>query len=56
MDDLKLSHKDPKVVGKMIEHLKSLYEELPNGEIKRMVVQRGKELDYLGMNFDFKEK
>ena len=41
----------------MIEHLKSSYEKLPNGEIKRMtVVQRGKELDYLGMNFNFQGK
>ena len=53
VDDLKLSHKDPKVVDEMIEHLRSLYEELPNGEIKKMTVQRGKSLDYLGMNFNF---
>ena len=25
-------------------------------KIKRMTVQRGKELDYLGMNFNFQEK
>ena len=56
VDDLKLSHKDPKVVGKMIKHRKSLYKELPNGEFKRMTVQRGKNLDYLGMHFDFQEK
>ena len=42
VDDLKLSHKDPEVVGEMIEHLKSLYKELPNGEIKMMTVKRGK--------------
>ena len=53
VDDLKLSHKDPRVVTEMIEHLKSLYEELPNGEVKRMTVQRGRSLDYLGMKFDF---
>lgn len=40
----------------MIEHLKSLYKELPNGGIKRMIVRGGKELDYLGMNFNFQEK
>ena len=27
--------------------------ELPNGTIKKMIVQRGKRLDYLGMNFNF---
>ena len=34
MDDLKLIHNDLKKVTKMIFHLRSLYEELPNGEIK----------------------
>ena len=28
VDDLKLSHKDPKVVDEMVQHLRNLYEEL----------------------------
>lgn len=44
MDDLKLSHKGSDVVGEMIEYLKSLYEELPNGKIKRMTVERGRKV------------
>ena len=31
VDDLKLSHKDPKVVSEMIAYLKGLYEKLPSG-------------------------
>ena len=42
VDDLKLSHKNPRVVTKMINHLRKLYERLPNGEVKKMSVQRGK--------------
>ena len=56
VDDLKLSHKNPHVVSKMINHLKKLYERLPNGEVKHMTVQRGKSLNYLGMNFDLSTK
>ena len=40
----------------MINHLKKLYERLPNGEVKHMTVQRGKILNYLGMNFDLSTK
>lgn len=36
----------------MIKHLKGLHNRLPNGEIKNMGVERGKNLNYLGMNFD----
>ena len=56
VDDLKMSHKNPHVVTKMINHLKKLYERLSNGEIKHMTVQRGKSLNYLGMNFDLKTR
>ena len=38
VDDLKLSHKDPKVVTDVIKYLKGLYERLPNGEIMKMSV------------------
>ena len=40
----------------MIHPLKGLYEKLPNVEIKKMSVQRGKLLNYLGMNFDLRDK
>ena len=57
VDDLKLSHKDPEVVTKMITYLKGLYEKLPNGEVKLIEEQRltetNKVLNYLGMEFDF---
>ena len=60
VDDLKLSHKDPEEVTKMIDHLRSLYEELPNGEVKKMEVQRmdkrNKVLNYLGMDCDYSVK
>ena len=53
MDDLILSHEDPEVVTEVINDLKELYERLPNGEIKEIVPQRGKVLDYLEIEFDF---
>ena len=60
VDDLKLSHKDPKVVTEMINYLKNLYEKLPNGEVKLTDSQRlsssNKVLNYLGMDFDFSVK
>lgn len=56
VDDLKLSHKNPKVVTRMINPLKGLYEKLPNVEIKKMSVQRGKLLNYLGMKSDLAHK
>merc|ERR1711884_332800 len=60
VDDLKLSHKDPEEVTKMIDYLRGLYEELPNGEVKKMDVQRlsktNKVLNYLGMDFDYSVK
>lgn len=40
----------------MINHLKSLYERLPNGEIKNMSIQRGKNLNYLGIKFNLSTK
>ena len=42
LDDLDLSHKDPKVLDEIIQHLIDLYKELPNGEIKRITVKRTK--------------
>lgn len=44
----------------MIDHLRRLYEELPNGEVKKMEVQKmsgkNKVLNYLGMDFDYSIK
>ena len=56
VDDLKLSHKNPHVVSKMINHLKKLYKRLPNGVVKHITVQRGTRLNYLGMNLDLSTK
>ena len=57
VDDLKLSHTDPEEMIKMIDHLRSLYEELPNGEVNKMEVQRMDKrtmvLNYLGMDFGY---
>ena len=48
VDDLKMSHKDPKEVTKMIKWIESKY-----GEIR---AKRGKLHNYLGMVLDYQEK
>lgn len=48
VDDLKISHKDPKVVDRIIETLESEY-----GKVGQMTIRRGKIHDYLGMKLDF---
>jgi hypothetical protein len=48
VDDLKLSHIDPKVVDEIIASLQGEY-----GKISKMTVRRGKIHDYLGMTLDF---
>ena len=48
VDDLKISHKSPKVLDQLIESLKIEY-----GRIGEMTVRRGKVHDYLGMTLDF---
>ena len=48
VDDLKLSHKDPKVIENIIASLDNEY-----GETGKMTVRRGKIHEYLGMTFDF---
>ena len=53
VDDMKISHADPAVVTSIIKWLQDLYQTLPNGEIAKMKVQRGKFLEYLGMDFDY---
>ena len=53
---MKISHADPNVVTSIIKWLQDLYQTLPNGEIAKMKVQRGRFLEYLGMDFDFSVK
>jgi hypothetical protein len=48
VDDLKISHKDSKVVDTVIEKLNTEY-----GQIGNMTIRRGKVHDYLGMRLDF---
>jgi hypothetical protein len=49
VDDIKMSHKDPKEVSKVITWLKSIYGD-------NMHVSRGLVHDYLGMNLDYATK
>jgi hypothetical protein len=51
VDDLKLSHMDPKVIDDIIKSLKDEY-----GKVGEMTVRRGKVHEYLGMTLDFSEK
>jgi hypothetical protein len=51
VDDMKISHKDPKHVNDVIERLRKIY-----GKTDPMTVNRGKEHDYLGMSIDFRTK
>jgi hypothetical protein len=50
VDDLKVSHVDPKVVDKFLEWIKKLYED---PTIKKIVPSRGKIHNYLGMTLDY---
>ena len=51
VDDLKISHKDPKVVTRIINKLNKKY-----AKVNPLSVTRGKVHDYLGMVLDFREK
>ena len=51
MDDLKISHDDPKQVTRIIERLKKLY-----GQHGDLTVSRGKRHEYLGMVLDYSKK
>ena len=51
VDDLKISHKDPKVVTRIINKLKKKY-----AKVNPLTVVRGKVHDYLGMTLDFRTK
>jgi hypothetical protein len=48
VDDIKVSHVDPKVVSSILELLNKAY-----GGVAPLVVTRGKKHDYLGMTLDF---
>ena len=48
VDDLKLSHKDPKVIDKIIASLDDEY-----GKTGKMTVRRVKIHEYLGMTLNF---
>jgi hypothetical protein len=50
VDDLKVSHVDPKVVDKFLEWIKKLYED---PTIRKNVRSRGKIHNYLGMTLDY---
>ena len=51
VDDLKISHQDPKQVTKIIKQLKTLY-----GKHRKLTVLRGKRHKYLGMTLDYTKK
>ena len=51
MDDLKSSHKDPKVNDEFAKWLEKKY-----GQHGKVKIHRGKVHDYLGMVFDYREK
>jgi hypothetical protein len=54
VDDLKASHKNVKVMDKMIEFLRHEYESIFEDGSGAMVVSRGKVHKYLGMTLDFR--
>ena len=48
VDDLKISHRDSKVVDEIIKKLENEY-----GKVGQMTIRRGKVHDYLGMKLDY---
>jgi hypothetical protein len=50
VDDIKISHEDPRVVDSVLGLLKTRY-----GKEAPLTVTRGKEQDYLGMTLDYRE-
>jgi hypothetical protein len=56
VDDLKISHVDPKVVTTILNLLDSKYgQEIVGGKRAPLTVKRGKLHDYLGMTLDYSE-
>ena len=52
VEDLKISHSSKDVVTDVIDRIRERYETLP-GDYGTMKVVRGKQHDFLGVNFDF---
>ena len=50
VDDMKISHKDPKVIDEFLEWIQECYGKIGG---KKVTVTRGKVHDYLGMKLDF---
>jgi hypothetical protein len=50
VDDLRVSHADPKAVDDFVSWIKKVYED---PEIKKITPSRGNVHDYLGMTLDF---
>jgi hypothetical protein len=56
VDDLKVSHVDPKVVTAVLESLDARYgQEIVGGKRAPVTINRGKVHDYLGMTLDYTE-
>jgi hypothetical protein len=53
VDDCKLSHRDPKVVDRIIAYLRKEYEQIFEDGSGKLVVSRGKVHQYLGMTLDY---
>lgn len=57
VDNLKISHVDPKIVTKIIEMLNSVYgQEVVGGKRAKLTIKRGVKHEYLGMLLDYSEK
>ena len=48
VDDLKISHRDPAIVTRIIKKLQRAY-----GKVNPLTINRGKVHDYLGMTLDY---
>ena len=56
VDDLKISHEDPKVVTTILGLINARYgQEIVGGKRAPLTITRGKIHDYLGMTLDFTE-
>jgi hypothetical protein len=53
VDDLKVSHSNPKVMDRIIKYLRQEYESIFEDGTGEMVVSRGKIHEYLGMTLDY---
>ena len=53
VDDCKLSHREPKVMDKMITWLRQEYKSIFEDRSGKMTMSRGKVHKYLGMTLDY---